>query len=65
MEICGEYGVSNDLTKWRNQKYFSAWQSRAWETGKPGMSHINGDSFLRWIIEKSDSLTKLWPPKVI
>ena len=22
MKICGEYGVSNDLTKWRNQKYF-------------------------------------------
>ena len=32
--ICSEYGVSNDLTKWRNQKYFSTWQSRAWETGK-------------------------------
>ena len=28
--ICSEYGVSNDLTKWRNQKYFSTWQSRAW-----------------------------------
>ena len=23
--ICSEYGVSNDLTKWRNQKYFSTW----------------------------------------
>ena len=21
IKICGEYGVSNDLTKWRNQKY--------------------------------------------
>ena len=38
--ICSEYGVSNDLTKSRNQKYFSTWQSRAWETGKPGMSYI-------------------------
>ena len=55
----GEYGVSNDLTKWRNQKYFSTWQSRAWETGKPGMSYINGNSFSRWIIEKSDGLTTL------
>ena len=27
--ICSEYGVSNDLTKWRNQKYFSTWQSKA------------------------------------
>ena len=23
--ICSEYGVSNYLTKWRNQKYFSTW----------------------------------------
>ena len=57
--ICSEYGVSNDLTKWRNQKYFSMWQSRAWETGKPGMSYINENSFSRWIIEKSDGLTTL------
>ena len=57
--ICNEYGVSNDLTKWRNQKYFSTWQSRAWETGKPGMSYINENSFSRWIIEKSDGITML------
>ena len=57
--ICSEYGVSNDLTKWRNQKYFSTRQSRAWETGKPGMSYINENSFSRWIIEKSDGLTML------
>ena len=58
-KICGEYGVSNDLTNWRNQKYFSMWQSRAWETGKSGMSYINENSFSRWIIEKSDDLTTL------
>ena len=57
--ICSEYGVSNALTKWRNQKYFSTWQSRGWETGKPGMSYINENSFSRWIIEKSDGLTTL------
>ena len=57
--ICSEYGVSNDLTKWRNQKYFSTWQSRAWETNKPGMSYINENSFSRWIIEKSKGLTTL------
>ena len=57
--ICNEYGVSNDLTKWRNQKYFSTWQSRAWETGKCGMSYINENSFSRWIIEKSVGLIKL------
>ena len=59
IEICSEYGVSNDLTKWRNQTYFSTWQSRAWETGKPGMSYINENSFSRWIIEKSEGLTTL------
>ena len=57
--ICSEYGVSNDLTKWRNQNYFSMWKSRAWETGKPGMSYINENSFSRWIIEKSDGITTL------
>ena len=57
--ICSEYGVSNDLTKWRNQEYFSTWQSRGWETGKPGMSYINENSFSRWIIEKSEGLTTL------
>ena len=57
--ICSEYGVSNNLTKWRNQKYFSTWQSRAWETGKPGMSYINENSWSRWIIEKSEGLTTL------
>ena len=57
--ICSEYGVSNDLIKWRNQKYFSTWQSRAWETGKPGMSYIDENSFSRWIIEKSEGLTML------
>ena len=62
--ICSEYGVSNDLTKWRNQKYFSTWQSRAWETGKPGMSYINDNSFSRWIIEKSDGLTTLGLQKI-
>ena len=53
------YGVGNDLTKWRNQKYFSTWQSRTWEMGKFGMSYINENSFCRWIIEKSDGLTML------
>ena len=57
--ICSEYRVGNNLTKWRNQKYFSTWRSRAWETGKPGMSYINENSFSTWIIEKSDGLTML------
>ena len=57
--ICSEYGVSNDLTKSRNQKYFSTWQSRAWEMGKPGMSYINENSFSRWIIKLSHGFTML------
>ena len=57
--ICSEYGISNDLTKWRNRKYFSTWQSRAWETGKSGMLDINENSFSRQSIERSDGLTKL------
>ena len=39
---------------------------RAWETGKPGMSYINENSFSRWIIEKSGGLTTLGlQPKII
>ena len=57
--ICSEYGVSNDLTNWRNQKYFSTWQSKGWEMGKPGMSYINENSFSTWIIEKSEGPTTL------
>ena len=64
VHICSEYGVSNDLTKWRNQKYFSTWQSRAWETGKAGMSYLNENSWSRWIIEKSDGLTTLGLQKI-
>ena len=59
IKISVEYGVSNDVTKWRSQKYFSTWQSRAWETGKPGMPYMNENSFSRWIIEKSGGLTML------
>ena len=57
--ICAEYEVSHNLKMWRNQKYFSMWQSKAWETGKPGMSYINENSFSRWIIKKSNGLTKV------
>ena len=64
IKICGEYGVSNDLPKWRNQKYFSTWKSRDWETGKPGMSYINEKSFSRWVIEKLDGLTTLGTQKL-
>ena len=45
--------------QWRNQGNFTTWQSKAWETGRPDTSHINEDSFSRWIIEKSDGLTKV------
>ena len=56
MKICSEYGVGHDLMKWRNQGYFTTWQSKAWETDRPDTSYINDDSFSRWIIEESDGL---------
>ena len=59
IKICVEYGVGDDFTNWRNQKYFLTWQSGAWETGKPGMSYINENSFSSWIIEKSVGLSKV------
>ena len=62
--LCKGYDVSKDSTKWRNQKYFSTWQNRAWETGKPGMSYINENSFSRWIIGKSDGFNKLGLKKI-
>ena len=34
-KVSDENEVSCDLKKWRNQRYFATWQSRAWETGKP------------------------------
>ena len=49
---------SCDLTKWRNQRYFATWQSRAWKTGRPGTSYINANFFSRWIIKKSDGITR-------
>ena len=57
-KVSDENEVSCDLTKWRNQKYFATWQSRAWETGRPGISYINIYLFSRWIIYKSDGITK-------
>ena len=51
MEICREYEVTNDLTKWRNQKHFSTWQGMDREIGKPGMIYIDKNSFSRWIID--------------
>ena len=56
--VSDEKRIICDLTKWRNQRYFSTWQSRTWETGRPGMSYININSFSRWIIERSDGITK-------
>ena len=58
IELVRKKRIISDLTKWRNQRYFSTWQSRAWETGRPGMSYININSFSRWIIKRSDGITK-------
>ena len=47
IEICGEYGVSNDLKEWRNQKYFSMWRPIDLVKGTGGMTYINENSFSR------------------
>ena len=51
MKICNEYGVSNDLMKWRNQGYFTTWQSKTWQTGRPAhhiqMTTHSPDGLLR------------------
>ena len=58
-KVSDEKKDSCDLTKWRNQRYFATWQSRAWETGRPGMSYKKKtNSFSRWIIEKSNGITR-------
>ena len=57
-KVSDEKKDSCELTKWRNQRYFSTWQGIAWEMGKPGMSYINKNLFSRWIINKSDGITK-------
>ena len=57
-KVSDEKKVICDLAKWKNQQYFTTWQSRAWETSRPGMSYINENSFSRWIIEKSDGITR-------
>ena len=43
----------------RNHYFYSTWQSKTWETGKPGRSISNKNSFSRWIIGKSDGLTTI------
>ena len=59
MKCLRKFVVSYDLMKWRNQGYFTTWQSKAWETGRADTLYMNDDSFSRWIIEKSDGLTKV------
>ena len=64
IKIGSDYGIGNNSTKWRNQEYFSMWQSKSWETDKPGMTYTNEDSFSRWIIAKSDDMTTLGLKKI-
>ena len=49
--ICSEYRVNSDFLKNGGMKDFlQHGKSKVWETGKPGMSYINVNSFSRWII---------------
>ena len=52
-KICMDYGVPHDPMKYRNEKFYSTYQSGV---GWPD-DYIGPDSMTRWIIEKSQGFT--------
>ena len=50
-EICQDYGVDSDETEWRNEYVFSTHQGGS-------LSPLNQDSWSRWIMPKSQGLTR-------
>ena len=58
LHLCQEYGVDNHFKNWRNEYYFSTYQSKRPEwNNTAGPSYFTNDSFSRWSIEKSNGLT--------
>ena len=58
LRLCQEYGVDKNFKNWRNQYYFSTYQSKVPEWGGThGLRTFTNDSFSRWIIEESNGLT--------
>lgn len=58
LRLCQEYGVDKHFKNWKNQYYFSTYQSKVPEWGgTPGLRTFTNDSFSRWIIEKSSGLS--------
>lgn len=58
LRLCQEYGVDKHFKNWRNNYYFSTYQSKVpgWDDN-PGLRTFTNDSFSRWIIEKSNGLS--------
>ena len=54
-KICEDYGVPNNLRKYRDEKFCWTYQRGA---GWPN-DYIGPDSMTRWIIEKSDGFTNV------
>ena len=50
-EICQDYGVNDDETNWRNEYVFSTDQGGS-------LTGLNQDSWSRWIMPKSQGLTR-------
>jgi len=57
--ITSRYGLSSDETVWKNQYFFSSYQSQRKLYGTPGLAYFDENSWSRWIIEKSDGLTRI------
>ena len=58
LEICSEYVVDSDPVKYHGQYFASSFQRKRKNYPTPGLSYFTDDSMTRWIIEKSDGLTK-------
>ena len=55
LKLCNDYGVSNDLTKYRNEGFYRTYQqNRGWPN-----DYINDNSMTHWIIEKSQGFMKV------
>ena len=57
--ITSQYGLSSDETAWKNQYFFTSYQSQRRDFETPGVALFDENSWSRWIIEKSDGLTRI------
>ena len=57
LELCFEYGVDSDYSQWRNQYFFSTFQSE-----RP--AYLDENSWSRWILTKSQGFTRVGVLKI-